>query len=69
MKTAIHVLTLLCCASAQSAVIWQDFRVSAQTGDHFRVGDKERDIYTVEHAAATWGDSFFFLDMTFPQVR
>ena len=63
MRKILLLLSLLYCAGAQSAVLWQDFRVSYLTGDHYRLGDNNRDIYTFEHAASTsWGDSFFFLD-------
>ncbi|WP_337878783.1 outer membrane protein OmpK [Rheinheimera sp.] len=63
MKKTLLLAVLLCCSYAQAAVIWQDYRVSYLSGDHYRLGDNNRDIYTFEHAAATsWGDSFFFLD-------
>lgn len=63
MKQNLLLLCLLCSAPLHSEVLWQDFRVSYLTGNHYRLGDNKRDIYTFEHAAATsWGDSFFFLD-------
>ena len=64
MKQNLLLLCLLLCsAPLHSEVLWQDFRVSYLTGNHYRLGDNNRDIYTFEHAATTtWGDSFFFLD-------
>ena len=63
MQKNLLFLSLICSASAQPAVLWQDFRVSYLTGDNYRLGNNKRDIYTLEHATATsWGDSFFFLD-------
>lgn len=68
MKKTLLLIALLCCGSAQSAVIWQDYRVSYLTGNNYRLGDNQRDIYTFEHAAATsWGDSFLFLDHIRPK--
>ena len=44
-------------------VLWQDFRLTYLNGNHYRLGDPQRQVLTIEHAAATsWGDSFFFLD-------
>lgn len=44
-------------------VLWQDFRLTYLNGSHYRLGDPDRQVLTIEHAAATsWGDSFFFLD-------
>lgn len=44
-------------------VLWQDFRLTYLNGSHYRLGDPNRQVLTIEHAAATsWGDSFFFLD-------
>jgi len=63
MQRTLLLLSLLCCTPVQSAVLWQDFRLSYLTGNNYRLGEPKRDIYTFEHAAATsWGDSFFFLD-------
>ena len=48
---------------AYAEVLWQDFRLTYLNGSHYRLGDPERQVLTIEHAAATsWGDSFFFLD-------
>lgn len=48
---------------AYAEVLWQDFRLTYLNGSHYRLGDPQRQVLTIEHAAATsWGDSFFFLD-------
>ncbi len=58
------LLTLLCCScSGFAEVLWQDFRLTYLNGKHYRLGDPQRQVLTIEHAATTsWGDSFFFLD-------
>ncbi|MDN4503561.1 nucleoside-binding protein [Alteromonadaceae bacterium BrNp21-10] len=57
------LVTLLLPFSVHSEVLWQDFSVSYTYGQDFRVGDPDRQIITLEHAAGTnWGDSFMFLD-------
>ncbi|MFN6262815.1 MAG: outer membrane protein OmpK [Chromatiaceae bacterium] len=58
------LLTLLCCTcSGYAEVQWQELRLTYLNGSHYRLGDPQRQVLTIEHAAATsWGDSFFFLD-------
>ncbi len=62
----ILVLCMLLLAAAlplQAKVLWQDWRLTYLHGEHYRLGDAKRQVYTFEHAAGTsWGDSFFFLD-------
>lgn len=61
-------IVLLCWLSiwlntGYAAVQWQDFRLTYLNGNDYRLGDPQRQVLTIEHAAATsWGDSFFFLD-------
>lgn len=47
----------------KASVEWQTFSFSYLHGDHYRVGNPDRQIITFEHAATTsWGDSFLFWD-------
>lgn len=66
MKNAVVFLTSLLSLSAgaaQAEVLWQDFSVSYLNGGNYRVGDRQRQVYTLEHVAGTnWGDSFLFMD-------
>lgn len=49
--------------ATQAAIEWQTFSLSYLKGDHYRVGDPQRQVTTFEHAAGTsWGDSFLFWD-------
>lgn len=56
-------LILSCSLPVNAEVLWQDFSVSYLNGSNYRVGDKQRQVLTFEHAAGlSFGDSFFFLD-------
>ncbi len=62
---AILLLCVVVCSAPplSAEVLWQDFRLTYLNGSHYRLGDPNRQVLTIEHAAATsWGDSFFFLD-------
>ena len=62
MQFLILLLLVLACPS-HADMQWQDFRLTYLNGSHYRLGDPNRQVLTIEHAAATsWGDSFFFLD-------
>lgn len=66
MKLGIRCLTSLLglfgCAWANAAV-WNDFSVSYLNGSHYELGDSDRQVLTLEHAAGTsWGDTFTFVD-------
>lgn len=68
MKVGFYraVIGWFCLVVSQAAVAevhWQSFRVSYLYGEHYRVGEPERSVFTFEHAAGTdWGDSFLFWD-------
>lgn len=56
---AIFILS----GTSHAEILWQDLSVSYLNGSNYRVGDAERQVYTLEHVAGTsWGDSFMFLD-------
>ncbi len=60
----LHTLVILLTSmSTQAEILWQDLNVSYLSGHDYRVGDSNRQVITLEHAASTsWGDSFMFLD-------
>lgn len=62
----LHLLLfsyLMAAMPLQAEVVWQDFRLTYLDGNNYRIGDPQRQVLTIEHAAATsWGDNFFFLD-------
>ena len=54
---------LLFGGAASADILWQDLSVTYLKGSNYRVGDADRQVYTLEHVAGTsWGDSFMFLD-------
>ncbi|MDO3387023.1 hypothetical protein QWI17_14350 [Gilvimarinus sp. SDUM040013] len=61
-----HVLVVMVAAysmPASAEILWQTYSVSYLKGNHYRVGDPQREVYTFEYAASTsWGDSFMFWD-------
>lgn len=66
-QSLISLVGVFClyCFSVQAfaAVEWQTFSFSYLNGNHYRLGDSERQVSTFEHAARTsWGDSFLFWD-------
>lgn len=70
MKTKHAATTLLiglCSAmttsTASAEMQWQDFSLTYLNGSNYEVGDKDRQVFTFEHASGhTWGDTFFFMD-------
>lgn len=64
MKT-LHAFFVIAATSLplKAEVLWQDFSVSYLKGNHYEVGDNQRQVLTFEHVAGlSFGDSFFFLD-------
>lgn len=60
---AVVLATSLSAPSAQAEMYWSTFSLSYLNGDHYKVGDKSRQVLTVEHASGhNWGDNFFFMD-------
>ncbi|RLT92081.1 DUF5020 family protein [Ketobacter sp.] len=60
---ALVLASGLISANAQAEMIWSTFSLSYLKGDHYKVGDNEREVLTVEHASGhDWGDNFFFID-------
>ena len=56
------VLMAFATASANAAV-WSNFSVSYLNGSHYEVGDSDRQVITLEHAAKLhWGNTFTFVD-------
>lgn len=56
-------LVVLPALPAQGGIQWQTFSLSYLKGEHYKVGDPERQVLTFEHAAnGSWGDSFLFWD-------
>jgi hypothetical protein len=50
---------LLLGGAANADILWQDLNVTYLKGSNYRVGDADRQVYTLEHVAGTsWGDSF-----------
>lgn len=48
---------------ASANMEWHDFSVSALYGENYEVGNRHRNVSTIEYAGGhTWGDHFFFLD-------
>lgn len=63
MKQWFVCAGLLFSAGGQAEVGWSDFSLTYLNGQHYRIGDHQRQVYTFEYAARTsWGDSFLFMD-------
>lgn len=63
MKQWLISSALLLSGATQAEVLWSDFSVTYLNGQHYRVGDNQRQVYTFEYATGTsWGDSFLFMD-------
>lgn len=57
------VLLFIIPVSSHADVKWSDFSVSLLRGTNYQVGDANRTVFTLEHAAGySWGDSFLFID-------
>lgn len=64
----IASIALVSEASAGSA-FWQSTNIQYLYGGGFKLGSKDRSTITVEHANAwKYGDTFFFLDVTDPEI-
>lgn len=62
-KLAIAGVMLALSTASCADILWQDLSLSYLNGSNYRVGDADRQVYTLEHVAGTsWGDSFMFLD-------
>ena len=49
--------------TSANAAVWSDFSVSYLNGSHYEVGDSDRQVITLEHAAKLhWGNTFTFVD-------
>jgi nucleoside-specific outer membrane channel protein Tsx len=61
--STFSVLFLLLFSAASHAANWSDFSLSYLNGSNYQVGDNDRRILTLEHAAGlTWGNTFTFVD-------
>jgi nucleoside-specific outer membrane channel protein Tsx len=59
------LITVLCISSitAQAKTVWSDFSVTYLNGGDYEVGDKDREVVTLEYVnGTTWGDTFMFFD-------
>lgn len=64
MKKLVSICVIgLMSTTASAKTIWSDFSATYLNGSHYEVGDSDRQVLTLEHAAGTsWGDSFIFFD-------
>lgn len=63
MGGALVLASGLISSNAHAEMYWSTFSLSYLKGDHYKVGDKSREVLTVEHASGhNWGDNFFFVD-------
>lgn len=61
--STFSVLLLLLFSAASHAANWSDFSLSYLNGSNYQVGDNDRQILTLEHAAGlSWGNTFTFVD-------
>jgi nucleoside-specific outer membrane channel protein Tsx len=68
-KQVAFVFMVLCLysmpfsSSASDALIFNDNSLTFQQGDRYKVGDNNKEIWTLEHLSVwNWGDVFFFYD-------
>ncbi|MBU1109780.1 MAG: nucleoside-binding protein [Candidatus Riflebacteria bacterium] len=61
--TVVLYFIILCAVPASAKILWQDFSATLLNGSDYRVGDRNRNVFTFEHTAETsFGDSFLFYD-------
>ncbi|MEH6624968.1 MAG: outer membrane protein OmpK [Motiliproteus sp.] len=49
--------------NVHAEMLFSNASISYLKGDHYQLGDKQRQVITLEHASGFgWGDNFFFLD-------
>ncbi|WP_221935052.1 nucleoside-binding protein [Catenovulum sediminis] len=57
------ISTMLISVSLSAKTLWSDFSLTALKGKNYQIGDKQRDVFTMEYAAGlNWGDIFVFVD-------
>ena len=62
-KIILGTLCSLLATTVSAKTVWSDFSVTYLNGSNYEVGDSDRQVMTLEHAAGTsWGDSFMFFD-------
>jgi len=67
-STLLLTMTIAPEANA-GAAFWQSTNIQYLYGGGFKLGSKDRSTITVEHANAwKYGDTFFFLDVTDPEI-
>lgn len=59
----IFVLSTIASFCSIAETLWSDTSATLLRGNHYKVGDNTRNVFTFEHAAGyNWGDSFLFID-------
>ncbi|MDP7593714.1 MAG: nucleoside-binding protein [Litorilituus sp.] len=63
LKHLLIIIFSLSTLGLEAKTLWSDFSLSYLNGSSYEVGDKDRDVFTFEHASGTtWGDTFMFFD-------
>jgi len=62
-SVAAFVLTTTASSTSTAETLWSNTSATLLQGNHYKVGDNKRTVFTFEHAAGyNWGDSFLFVD-------